>query len=77
MYNMPQLYGVQDYSQPCDALSVEICKEECTARKFPCDEDMYNLCEHYRMESNLFSPMNVTDAKHMYATLRRHIHNDL
>jgi len=77
LYNMPALYGVEDYKHHVDSRQIDVCNRECIFRQRPCDETVYDLCEMYVADLQLAQPSNAADARVLYETLRNCIRQDL
>lgn len=71
---MPELYDARDYlHEIADAYALEVCKDHCTFLEYPCDEDVYHLCNIIMEEQALLKsndPFNMLD---LYIRLRNEI----
>nr|XP_020468104.1 uncharacterized protein LOC109967092 [Monopterus albus] len=71
MYAVPNLYGGQDFLQPADELKMEICREDCHFKDYPCDEDVFRLCIELMDEHNLEMSDDVFEITDLYVRLRQ------
>ena len=71
MYNLPHLYGTEDFLCPVAYGAIELCKEECMPKdQYSCDEEVYELCSIIMHENNLSRPSDAESAVDLYHTLR-------
>ena len=73
MYAVPDLYGAQNFLQLADQTKLEICREECCFKDYPCDEDVYHLCVELMTEHNLVMSDDVYQITDLYLQLRQMI----
>uniref|UniRef100_W5LW98 Integrase core domain-containing protein n=1 Tax=Lepisosteus oculatus TaxID=7918 RepID=W5LW98_LEPOC len=66
MYAAPSLNGAQNYLQAVDQIKVDICREDCCVKDYPCDEDVYNLCVELMSEHNFAMPDDVFEITDLY-----------
>lgn len=73
MFSAPQIYEARDYKREVSLERLVACKEECVVLNFPCDEDVYNLCNIILEEQNLFLTGDPYQAVDVYISLRNEI----
>lgn len=77
MHVVPSLYGAQDFLQPVEPMKIEICREDCSFKDYPCDEDMFHLCMELTAEHNLEMSDDVFAITDLYLRLRQLINDEL
>ena len=71
LYNIPQLYGSQDYKYNVPELKIEACKQECVFKtNIPCDPDFYDLCNMFMDENDWEFPQSADEACELYLNLK-------
>lgn len=71
MYAVPDLYDAQEFLQPVNQREVEICQEECTAKDYPCDEDVFHICTDLMAEHGLDMSDDIYQITDLYISLRQ------
>uniref|UniRef100_W5MTV9 Integrase catalytic domain-containing protein n=1 Tax=Lepisosteus oculatus TaxID=7918 RepID=W5MTV9_LEPOC len=69
MYAAPSLYGAQNYLQAVDQIKVDICREDCCVKDYPCDEDVFHLCVELMAQQNFAMPDDVFEITDLYLRL--------
>ena len=77
MYNSPSIYGTQDYIRPVPADALQICKDECTYRDLPCDEELHELFQHYMLQNGWVPPVDHVSGMELYMNIRSCVLVDL
>ena len=77
LHSLPALFGTEDQLQNIRPEYVDACKEEITERIYPCDEDIYHLCQLYMNENNLHLDEDPYICCDLYITLRNILLQDL
>ena len=76
MYNLPLLYGSQNYLHAVLATDLNNCKERCIFRRsIPCDEDVYHYCNSLIAQNNLQLPRDAHEGIDFYLQLRELMQN--
>lgn len=74
MYNIPHLFGGQDYMKEVSQEAVDMCKEECQQRgPYSCDQTVFSLCCVIMAENFLFPPSTADEGLELYLFLREYI----
>ncbi|KAJ8909288.1 hypothetical protein NQ315_008197 [Exocentrus adspersus] len=76
MFEMPNLYEADSYLSEVPPMCLDIIEVECTRLQFPCDEDVYNVC-NYIIDENLYRS-STTDpyvALQLYFNLRNKLYS--
>ncbi|KAA0721248.1 hypothetical protein E1301_Tti018145 [Triplophysa tibetana] len=71
MFDVPSLYGVQNFLYPVDQTKLSICREDCIFKDYPCDEDVFQLCVELMAEHNLVMTNDVYEITDFYLRLRQ------
>lgn len=78
MYDIPSLYGSQDYLVPVTSDEIQPCKHACVFRKAsPVDPDVDEACVRIMHEQNIAIPGSPNQAKRLYLYLRNEISRSL
>ena len=77
MYSVPDLYGAQNFLEPVHPREVEICREDCAFKDYPCDVDVYQLCVELMAEHNLVMSNDLYEITDLYLRLRDMIFDGL
>lgn len=78
MYALPELYRTRDFLSSVEDEHVQLCKDECIFRlAIPCDQDVYNLCNIFMVESHLTLPNDPYQAVNLYMHLRESVNASL
>lgn len=70
MYEMPSLYGVNNYLLKIPSFVIEPLSSECTMVQVPCDKDFYDLCSILMVENNLVQSSDPYVTVDQYTKLR-------
>ncbi|KAI7789952.1 hypothetical protein IRJ41_006707 [Triplophysa rosa] len=73
MFDVPSLYGVQNFLYPVDQTKLSICREDCIFKDYPCDEDVFQLCVELMAEHNLVMTNDVYEITDFYLRLDRQL----
>lgn len=78
LYNMPELYGRQNFKCDVPDGKLEVCFDECKFKSVnPCDTDLYKLCCIYMEENGWTFPHCAEDAFELYSNLREELNHVL
>ena len=58
-------------------MKLEICREDCIFKDYPCNEDVFHLCNDFMAEHNLAMSDDVYEITDLYLRLRQMIINGL
>lgn len=70
MYEMPSLYGCDDYLLKIPSFAIDALQSECLFIETPCDKDFHELCCLVMEENNLIRPCDPYSGIDFYVTLR-------
>jgi hypothetical protein len=73
MYFHPELFGGEECTRHCSQQELDACKDECTFRNCPCDQDIFELCNIIMNEHHLHKTNDANGRKNLYLVLRREI----
>lgn len=78
MFEVPELYAVDDYTCAVDDEDLLLCKNNALCRSgIPCDEDVYNICIYLMSENDFSFPNDAYQAADLYSNLRHCVYNFL
>ena len=78
MYEVPALYGTQDFLRHISPADIQACKKESLFRStVPCDTDIYKWCTKVMKTQNLAFPKTHFDSIRLYFGLRRKLRRQL
>lgn len=73
MFDLPELYGSQNYLVHLAAEDVEVWEAECSFIILPCDEDFFELFNLIATENNFIKSSNPFDVVLFYISLRKEV----
>ncbi|CAH1114742.1 unnamed protein product [Psylliodes chrysocephalus] len=70
MYEMPSIYKTRSYMVGVPNFAIEALRSECKFLKYPCDQDVFDLCNILLVENNWEKGSDPHEAVDLYIQLR-------
>lgn len=70
MYEMPAFYEAQNYLMKLPDFAMEALQSQCVSLEYPCDRDVFELCNILLAENDWTKKENPFDAADLYVKLR-------